>query len=61
MMSNDDCDVLRGQVLAMDPLPYVNRANYIIQQIEERKKITNLVVESTAFIAKITKKITMQI
>ena len=31
-------DTVRGQILAMDPLPTVNRAYYIIQQIEKQRQ-----------------------
>lgn len=37
---------VRDQILAMDPLPSVSRAYYIIQQTEKQRKITNVVREN---------------
>jgi len=40
---NSGYDQTRGQILSMDPLPSVNRAYYILQQIEKQKQITGAV------------------
>jgi len=39
---NSGYDAVRGQILAMDPLPTVNRAYYIIQQIKKQKQVTGV-------------------
>lgn len=36
---NSGYDASRNQILAMDPLPTVNRAHYIIQQQEKQMKL----------------------
>nr|GEU61051.1 hypothetical protein [Tanacetum cinerariifolium] len=41
----------RNQILAMDPLPNVNKAYYIVQQIEKQKQVTNHVADPMAFFA----------
>nr|GEY47570.1 retrovirus-related Pol polyprotein from transposon TNT 1-94 [Tanacetum cinerariifolium] len=46
----------RSQILAMDPLPTVNKAYYIVQQIEKQKQVTNHVFEPTAFFANMNNK-----
>nr|GEW28213.1 hypothetical protein [Tanacetum cinerariifolium] len=38
---NDDYESVRSQILAMNPLPTVNKAYYIVQQIEKQKQVTN--------------------
>nr|GEZ32418.1 retrovirus-related Pol polyprotein from transposon TNT 1-94 [Tanacetum cinerariifolium] len=48
--------IVRSQILAMDPLLTVNKANYIVQQIEKQKQVTNHVFEPTAFFANINNK-----
>lgn len=50
MKLNEDYDVVRGQLLAIDPLPLVNRAYYPVQQqVERQKQVTNSVFEHTTF------------
>lgn len=44
---NDDFDIVRGQIISMDPLPNVNRAFYLVQQ----KHIASHQIEPTAFYA----------
>lgn len=39
---NSGYDTVKGQILAMDPLPTVNRAYYIIQQIERQRQISGV-------------------
>ncbi|PWA39367.1 hypothetical protein CTI12_AA506450 [Artemisia annua] len=38
MKLNDEYESVRNQILAMDPLPTVNKAYYIVQQIEKQKQ-----------------------
>lgn len=38
---DDDYEQERGRILGMDPLPPINRAYFLVQQIEKQKKITN--------------------
>jgi len=40
---NSGYDQTRGQILSTDPLPSINHAYYILQQIEKQKQITNAV------------------
>nr|GEX55435.1 copia protein [Tanacetum cinerariifolium] len=49
-------DFLRSQILAMDPLLTINKAYYIVQQIEKQKQVTNNVFEPTAFFANMNNK-----
>ncbi|GJX58336.1 NSP-interacting kinase 1-like protein [Tanacetum coccineum] len=54
-----DCGKLRefrSQILAMDPLPTVNKAYYIVQQIEKQKQVTSHTFEPTAFFANMNNK-----
>ncbi|GKB96479.1 pyridoxal 5'-phosphate synthase-like subunit PDX1.2, partial [Tanacetum coccineum] len=51
MKLNDEYESVRNQILAMDPLPTVNKAYYIVQQIEKQKQVTNHVAEPMAFYA----------
>ncbi|GJX48961.1 hypothetical protein Tco_0275806 [Tanacetum coccineum] len=44
-------EFVRSQILAMDPLPSVNKAYYIVQQIEKQKQVTNHTFEPSAFFA----------
>lgn len=39
---NSSYDQTRGQILSMDPLPNVNRAHYILQQIEKQRQVTDV-------------------
>nr|XP_043633025.1 uncharacterized protein LOC122604192 [Erigeron canadensis] len=52
MKLNDDYESVRNQILAMDPMPNVNKAYYIVQQVEKQKQITHNVPDPTAFFAK---------
>ncbi|GJZ01387.1 retrovirus-related pol polyprotein from transposon TNT 1-94 [Tanacetum coccineum] len=56
MKLNDDYESVRSQILAMDPLPTVNKAYYIVQQIEKQKQVTNHSFEPTAFFANLNNK-----
>ncbi|GKD68382.1 hypothetical protein Tco_1322472, partial [Tanacetum coccineum] len=58
MKLNDDYESIRSQILAMDPLPIVNKAYYIVQQIEKHKQVTNHSFEPTAFFANLNNKAT---
>lgn len=40
MALNDGYENMRGNVLAMDPLPPVNRAFHLVQQVEKQKQVT---------------------
>lgn len=37
MKLNDDFKSVRNQMLSMDPLPNINNAYYIVQQVEKQK------------------------
>ncbi|GJS68099.1 retrovirus-related pol polyprotein from transposon TNT 1-94 [Tanacetum coccineum] len=56
MKLNDDYESVRSQILAMDPLPTVNKAYYIVQQIEKQKQVTNHSFEPTTFFANLNNK-----
>ena len=47
---------VRSQILVMDPLPTVNKAYYIVQQIEKQKQVTSHVFEPTAYFASMNNK-----
>ncbi|PWA69353.1 hypothetical protein CTI12_AA298790 [Artemisia annua] len=51
MKLNDEYESVRSQILAMDPLPNVNKEYYKVQQIEKQKQVTNHVFEPSAFFA----------
>lgn len=51
MKLNDEYESVRSQILAMDPLPTVNKEYYIVQYIEKQKQVTNHVAEPMAFFA----------
>lgn len=51
MSLNDDFESVRNQILSMDPLPSINKANYIVQQVEKKKQVINHVHEPSAFFA----------
>ncbi|GJW81111.1 retrovirus-related pol polyprotein from transposon TNT 1-94 [Tanacetum coccineum] len=53
---NDEYESVRSQILAMDPLPTVNKAYCIVQQIEKQKQVTNHVFEPAAFFANMNNK-----
>nr|GEX79053.1 sulfotransferase 16 [Tanacetum cinerariifolium] len=56
MKLSDGYESVRSQILAMGPLPSVNKAYYIMQQIEKHKQVTNHVFEPTAFFANMNNK-----
>nr|GEU80080.1 hypothetical protein [Tanacetum cinerariifolium] len=56
MKLNDDYEFVRSQILAIDPLPTVNKAYYIVQQIEKQKQVTNHSFELTSFFANLNNK-----
>ncbi|GJX01202.1 retrovirus-related pol polyprotein from transposon TNT 1-94 [Tanacetum coccineum] len=56
MKLSDGYESVRSQILAMDPLPSVNKAYYIVQQIEKQKQVMNHVFEPTAFCANMNNK-----
>nr|GFA20774.1 hypothetical protein [Tanacetum cinerariifolium] len=41
MKLNDDYELVRNQILVMDSLPNVNKAYYIVQQVEKKKQVRN--------------------
>ncbi|GKA24643.1 NSP-interacting kinase 1-like protein [Tanacetum coccineum] len=51
MRLNDDFEAVRNQILSMDPLPNLNKAYYIVQQVEKQKQVTHQVADPTAFFA----------
>ncbi|PWA79986.1 hypothetical protein CTI12_AA172360 [Artemisia annua] len=53
MKLNEEYESVRNQVLAMDPLPNVNKAYYIVQQVEKQKQVTNHMPEPVAFFANV--------
>ncbi|GKC00469.1 hypothetical protein Tco_0986605 [Tanacetum coccineum] len=44
-------EFVRSQILAMDPLPSVDKAYYIVQKIEKQKQVTNHTFKPSAFFA----------
>ena len=56
MKLNDEYEYVRSQLLAMDPLPTVNKAYYTVQQIEKQKQVTSHTFEPTAFFANLNNK-----
>nr|GEZ41060.1 hypothetical protein [Tanacetum cinerariifolium] len=51
MKLNDDYESVRNQKLSMDPLLNVNRAYYIVQQVENQKQVTYHVADLMDFFA----------
>nr|GEU30516.1 hypothetical protein [Tanacetum cinerariifolium] len=51
MKLNEKYESFRSQILAMGPLPDVNKAYYIVQQIEKQKQVTNHSFDPSAFFA----------
>ncbi|GKB73377.1 NSP-interacting kinase 1-like protein, partial [Tanacetum coccineum] len=41
MKLNDEFESVRNQILSMDPLPNINKAYYIVQQVEKQKQVTH--------------------
>nr|GEW55156.1 hypothetical protein [Tanacetum cinerariifolium] len=56
MNLNDEFESVSSQILTMDPLPTVNKAYYIVQQIEKQKQVTGHTFEPTAFFANMNNK-----
>nr|GEW51275.1 hypothetical protein [Tanacetum cinerariifolium] len=51
MKLSDEYESVRSQILAMDPLPNVNKAYYIVQQIKKQKQVTSYTFEPFASFA----------
>ncbi|GKF59879.1 hypothetical protein Tco_0176665 [Tanacetum coccineum] len=51
MKLNNVYESVKSQILAMDPLPNVNKAYYIVQQIEKQRQVTNHSFDPSAFFA----------
>ncbi|GKD22240.1 retrovirus-related pol polyprotein from transposon TNT 1-94 [Tanacetum coccineum] len=51
MRLNDDFEAVRNQILSMDPLPNLNKAYYIVQQVKKQKQVTQQTTDPTAFYA----------
>ena len=51
MKLNDEIESVRSQILAMDSLPNVNKAYYIVQQIEKQKQAIHPVFDPSTFFA----------
>ncbi|GJT50340.1 retrotransposon protein, putative, ty1-copia subclass [Tanacetum coccineum] len=51
MRLNDDFEAVRNQIMSMDPFPNINKAYYIVQQVEKHKQVTHNVSDPTAFFA----------
>ncbi|GJV30428.1 pyridoxal 5'-phosphate synthase-like subunit PDX1.2 [Tanacetum coccineum] len=56
MKLNDEYELVRSQIFAMDPLPTINKAYYIVQQIKKQKQVTSQTFEPTAFFANMNNK-----
>ena len=41
MHLNDDYEVIRGQILLLDPLPTVNKAYSMVQGVERQRHVTH--------------------
>ncbi|GKB91690.1 hypothetical protein Tco_0963962 [Tanacetum coccineum] len=54
MKLNDDFKYAISQIFSIDHLPNVNKAYYIVQQVEKQKQVTTTFHEPTAFYAKNT-------
>ncbi|XP_071688995.1 uncharacterized protein [Rutidosis leptorrhynchoides] len=51
MKLDDEYEYVRGQILSMDPLPTLNKAYDIVQQVEKQKQVTLHEHDRTAFYA----------
>jgi len=40
---NSGYEVVRSQILAMDPIPPVNKAYYLIQRVEKQRKVSDVI------------------
>nr|GEV00660.1 hypothetical protein [Tanacetum cinerariifolium] len=57
MRLNDDFKAVRTQILSMDPLPNLNKAYYIVQQVEKQKQVTHQTTDPTSFFAKVNQNV----
>ncbi|GJZ61198.1 hypothetical protein Tco_0617335 [Tanacetum coccineum] len=55
MKLNDKFEYVRNQILSIDPLPNINKAYYIVQQVEKQKQVTQHVNDPAAFFANFNK------
>lgn len=46
---NEDFEGVRSNIMAMDPLPNLNRAYYLVRQVENQRQVTNINAEPMAF------------
>ncbi|GJT84348.1 NSP-interacting kinase 1-like protein [Tanacetum coccineum] len=51
MRLNDDFEAVRNQILSIDTLLNLNKAYYIVQQVEKQKQVTYQVADPIAFFA----------
>ncbi|GJZ62688.1 hypothetical protein Tco_0618825 [Tanacetum coccineum] len=56
MKLNNEYESVRSQILAMDLLSTVNKAYYIVKQIEKQKQVTNHTFEPIAFFSNMNNK-----
>nr|GEU66505.1 putative reverse transcriptase, RNA-dependent DNA polymerase [Tanacetum cinerariifolium] len=52
MRLNDDFEAVKNQNLFIDPLPNLNKAYYIVQQVKKQKQVTHHTSDPTAFFVK---------
>ncbi|GKD45704.1 hypothetical protein Tco_1270349, partial [Tanacetum coccineum] len=52
----DEFESVRNQILPVDPLPNINKAYYIVQQVEKQKQVTHQVNDPTTFFANFNNK-----
>nr|XP_043629779.1 uncharacterized protein LOC122601070 [Erigeron canadensis] len=52
MRLNDGFESVRNQIMSMDHLPNINKAYYIVQQVEKQKQVTTSVPDPSAYFAK---------
>lgn len=46
---NEDFEGVCSNLVPMDPLPNLNKAYYLVQQVENQRQVTNIKVEPTTF------------
>ncbi|KAL8152109.1 hypothetical protein V2J09_021917 [Rumex salicifolius] len=46
---NSDYDHVKSQIIAMEPVPTLNRAYYLVLQVEKQKQLTHVVPDPTVF------------
>lgn len=51
MHLNNEFESVKSQILSLDPLPSLNKAYYLVMQVEKQKQITNNVIDLVAFMA----------